>query len=143
MQACLSISRRLISLNITDVDHLLDKLEKMNFSEVDLEFDQVKIHVKKEKSGVSSNTERTVNLPNTNEVVIKSPMVGVVHLEKQLQAGKAIKQGEVVAQIESMKLFNDVTSTQAGTIATIHVKNGDPVAYDQSLMTLVKGNQNV
>ncbi|KRN66771.1 hypothetical protein IV80_GL001364 [Pediococcus cellicola] len=133
----------MISLNITDVDHLLDKLEKMNFSEVDLEFDQVKIHVKKEKSGVSSNTERTVNLPNTNEVVIKSPMVGVVHLEKQLKAGKAIKQGEVVAQIESMKLFNDVTSTQAGTIATIHVKNGDPVAYDQPLMTLVKGNQNV
>ncbi|WP_412988744.1 acetyl-CoA carboxylase biotin carboxyl carrier protein [Pediococcus siamensis] len=134
-------------MDLAALNQLLDKLEKMNFSEVELEFDQVKLHVKK-----GDQTKPVVADPvspaaasetKANEFAIKSPMVGVIHFENQLKVGQLVTGGEVVAQIESMKLFNDVTAPEPGTIKQVHVKNGDSVEYGQPLVTLVKGNANV
>jgi len=131
-------------LNLEDINKLLDKLDQMNFSEVEIEIDQTKIHVKKVMNETSSEPtpNHTSQEAKSANLVISSPMVGVVHLEKQLKVGQKVAAGDVVAQIESMKLFNDVTSPQSGVISELHVKNGDPVEYHQSLITL-KGTQNV
>ena len=40
--------------------------------------------------------------------------------------------------VEAMKMMNQIESDKAGTIvAAIHVENGEPVEYDQPLITIV------
>jgi acetyl-CoA carboxylase biotin carboxyl carrier protein len=48
-----------------------------------------------------------------------------------------VEKGQVIAQIESMKLFNDIKAPQAGTVQRLLVEDGEGVAYDQPLVELV------
>ncbi|PJE50286.1 acetyl-CoA carboxylase biotin carboxyl carrier protein subunit [Pediococcus damnosus] len=117
----------------------------MNFSEVEIEIDKTKIHVKKAtgEAPVGPTGKPVKQEQPFSDSVISSPMVGVVHLEKQLKVGQKVAVGDVVAQIESMKLFNDVTSSQAGVVSQLYVKDGDPVEFHQSLIALTKDNKHV
>jgi acetyl-CoA carboxylase biotin carboxyl carrier protein len=130
-------------LKLEDLNKLLDKLEQMNFSEVELEIDQTKIHVKKgfdatTKQMVSVKPEQSQRDVTSDEFVIKSPMVGIVHFETPLKNGQKVRAGDVVAQIESMKLFNDVTSPRGGLIDDVRVQDGDSVEFDQPLLSIKK-----
>ena len=64
-------------------------------------------------------------------------MVGIVHFNQELAAGQVVEKGQVIAQIESMKLFNDVKAPQAGTVQRLLAADGEGVAYDQPLVELV------
>ncbi|GAA0232652.1 hypothetical protein GCM10009527_031490 [Actinomadura nitritigenes] len=54
-----------------------------------------------------------------------------------VEVGDVVEEGQQVALIEAMKLFNAVTAAVRGRIAKVHVADGDMVEYDQPLFDLV------
>lgn len=75
--------------------------------------------------------------------VVKSPIVGTYYgaasPDKPAFAapGKAVKKGDTLFIVESMKLMNEVASECDGTVAEIYVKDGQPVEYGQKIMRIV------
>lgn len=74
--------------------------------------------------------------------IIKSPLVGTFYAcpsedaEPFVKVGDSVKEGQVLAIVEAMKLMNDIESDFTGTVAEILVQNGDAVEYGQPLFVI-------
>ena len=74
---------------------------------------------------------------------IKSPMVGTFYRSPSpsspafVSVGQTIKATDVIGIIEAMKMMNHIESDKAGTIAAILVEDGQPVEFDQPLISIV------
>lgn len=66
---------------------------------------------------------------------IPAPMHGIV-VALECHQGSAVKEGQVVAVIEAMKMMNEVHAHKAGTVAAVHVAAGDTVEAFSPLVTL-------
>lgn len=80
--------------------------------------------------------------PSVSAKAIKSPMVGVFYAapapEKPafVSVGQTVNKGDVVCIIEAMKIMNEITAEESGTITEVLVNNGDVVEFDQPLFTI-------
>lgn len=76
--------------------------------------------------------------------VVKSPLVGTFYAapsenaEPFVKVGDSVKEGQVLAIVEAMKLMNEIDSDFSGIVAEILVENGEPVEYGQPLF-VIKG----
>lgn len=74
--------------------------------------------------------------------IVKSPLVGTFYAapsedaEPFVKVGDSVKEGQVLAIVEAMKLMNEIESDYAGTIAEILVENGQAVEYGQPLFVI-------
>ena len=74
--------------------------------------------------------------------VVKSPIVGTAYLSPEpgskpfVSVGKKIKKGETIMIVEAMKTMNHVPSSMNGIVKKILVEDGQPVEYDQILISL-------
>ncbi len=66
---------------------------------------------------------------------IQAPMHGIV-VALLCHQGSTVKEGQVVAVIEAMKMMNEVHAHKAGTVATVHAGPGDSVEAFSPLVTL-------
>ena len=64
--------------------------------------------------------------PAVREGTVVAPMQGLI-LKVAVQVGDKVDLGGVVAVLEAMKMQNDVVAGRAGTVSTVHVKEGDVV----------------
>lgn len=77
-----------------------------------------------------------------NSRTISSPMVGVFYAAPSPDSnpfvcvGQKVQKGDVVCIIEAMKLMNEITAEQSGTVSEICVNNGDIVEYGQPLFKI-------
>lgn len=63
-----------------------------------------------------------------------APMVGIFHhAEPPPPFGAAVRVGQVIGYIESMKLMNEVLAEEAGQITDVLAEDGAPVEYGQPL----------
>lgn len=75
--------------------------------------------------------------------VVKSPMVGTFYRAASpgsppfVEIGKHVKVGDVICIVEAMKMMNQIEADKAGTIEAILVEDGQPVEFDQALVTIV------
>ena len=73
---------------------------------------------------------------------VLSPMVGVFYeapaenADPFVKKGDKVKKGDTLCIIEAMKLMNEVTAEQDGTIQEICVKNGDTVEFGTVLFLI-------
>jgi acetyl-CoA carboxylase biotin carboxyl carrier protein len=67
---------------------------------------------------------------------IKAGITGVIQ-SIEVNSGDSVSVGQVVFNIESMKMIIPVESTEAGTIGNINVSTGDFVNEGDVLATLV------
>ncbi len=51
--------------------------------------------------------------------------------------GQSVKAGDVICIVEAMKMMNQIEADKAGTIGAILVENGQPVEFDQPLVSIV------
>lgn len=78
-----------------------------------------------------------------NGHVVKSPMVGTFYSSPSpgspafVEVGKHVKPGDVICIIEAMKMMNQIEADKAGIIEAILVEDGEPVEFDQPLVTIV------
>ena len=66
---------------------------------------------------------------------IESPLPGVI-ISVDVKEGQAVKRGQKVAVIEAMKMENEILAECDGTIAAIHVKQGDSVLEGADIVTI-------
>ena len=65
-------------------------------------------------------------------------MVGLFrHATPPVGYGALVTPGQVVGNIESMKVLNDVPAAEGGRVADVFVEEGAPVEYGQPLFRLV------
>jgi acetyl-CoA carboxylase biotin carboxyl carrier protein len=53
-----------------------------------------------------------------------------------VEVGGTVEADQTVGIVEAMKLMNPVKAPRAGTVAAIHVEDGEMVEYGQSLLDL-------
>lgn len=75
--------------------------------------------------------------------IIKSPMVGTFYRSpspsspKFVEIGQHVKVGDVICIVEAMKMMNQIEADHAGVVEAILVEDGEPVEFDQPLVTIV------
>ena len=78
---------------------------------------------------------------STDNAVL-SPMVGTFYRSPSPEAaafvevGQTVRVGDVLCIVEAMKMMNQIEADRAGTVTSIHVENGEPVEFDQPLITI-------
>ncbi len=81
--------------------------------------------------------------PDTGGHVVASPMVGTFYRAPSpsspsfVEVGQTVKVGDVICIVEAMKMMNQIEADKAGTIEAILVDNGEPVEFDQPLVSIV------
>jgi len=74
--------------------------------------------------------------------VVGAPMVGTIYIAPSpssppfVKTGDAVREGDTLCIIESMKMMNHIKPDQAGHIEAILVVNEEPVEFDQPLFTI-------
>ncbi|MFY1636345.1 acetyl-CoA carboxylase biotin carboxyl carrier protein [Solwaraspora sp. WMMB335] len=73
---------------------------------------------------------------------VASPIVGTFYRAAEpggkpfVAVGDLIEPGQVVGIVEAMKLMNEITADRRGVVTEVHVGDGEPVEFDQPLVTL-------
>jgi len=138
-------------MNIKKIEEVVRLMEKHDLTEISVEEEGVKIHLKK---GLGGEIERSVQMASPvltpagevpppekalgkNTVEIKAPMVGTFYRSPSPDAkafvdvGSRINEGDVLCIIEAMKLMNEIKSEVKGKIVDVLCENGGPLEFGQ------------
>jgi acetyl-CoA carboxylase biotin carboxyl carrier protein len=80
--------------------------------------------------------------PQSNEHIVKSPIVGTFYESPKpgdaafVKVGDVVEAGQVLCIIESMKLMNEIESEIAGTVVAKLMESGRPVEYGEALFAI-------
>ncbi len=152
-------------MDLKDIKAIVDLMKKNSISEFELEKQEFKIKLKRTTGGVQSVIyDEPQVLPSgyapaaltgnsglqpgallavpSNEVEIKSPMVGTVYRAPSPEAAHYVEIGAevnaetVVCLIEAMKVMNEIKAEVRGVITQILVENARPVEFGQPLFKI-------
>jgi biotin carboxyl carrier protein len=71
----------------------------------------------------------------TGEFHLRAPMPGLV-VAVPVEEGQAVKRGQVLVILESMKMQNELKSPRDGTVERLRIKAGDAVEQKQTLLSV-------
>ncbi len=71
----------------------------------------------------------------TGEFHLRAPMPGLV-VAVPVEEGQAVKRGQVLVILESMKMQNELKSPRDGTIGRLRIKAGETVEQKQTLLSV-------
>ncbi len=83
-----------------------------------------------------------VTRENTDDIRVKSPIVGVFYAapaenaQPYVAIGDRVKKGQTLCIVEAMKLMNEVTAEEDGVITQICVTNGQVVEFGTELFRM-------
>ena len=142
------------------VKQLANILDETNLSEIEYDTGNLRIRVSRQSREAavvipSGNMATAQSDPNASGAptdstadlaslpgVVKAPMVGVAYLAAEpdtppyVKVGDKVREGQTLMLIEAMKTFNPVRAPKAGTLSAIHVSDGQPIEFDQPLVTI-------
>lgn len=127
-------------MELKDLDRLVEKYAREGYQQIRVKAGELEIEVTKSlgtPNGMGQSPAPATSADNL-EVSVKSPMVGVVHLASDLKVGQTVTAGQELGQIESMKLFNPLTSPVAGQLTAVLVADDTAVEFEQPLFTVRK-----
>lgn len=73
----------------------------------------------------------------------RSPMVGTFYRSSApgakpfVEEGQHVNAGDVLCIVEAMKMMNQIEADKSGTIGAILVADGEPVEFDQPMITII------
>ena len=153
-------------MDLKDIKAIIDLMKKNSISEFELERQEFKIKLKRGAFGPSADElpspvyhisptvlpaaapaagPAALAAPTaspaavTNEIEIKSPMIGTFYRSPSPEAGSYIEIGSevspdsVVCIIEAMKVMNEIKAEVKGVITQILVDNAKPVEFGQPM----------
>jgi acetyl-CoA carboxylase biotin carboxyl carrier protein len=151
-------------MDLKDIKAIIDLMRKNSVSEFELEKQDFKIRLKRGTNAatLSSNIEEGPNLNyippqlavaaplppqvaapvTTNELEIKSPMIGTFYRAPSpesasyVEVGAEVNPDTVVCIIEAMKVMNEIKAEAKGIITQVIVDNAKPVEFGQPLFKL-------
>ena len=152
-------------MDLKDIKAIIDLMRKNSVSEFELEKDDFKIRLKRGTNGSATGTasEDAPGLtyaptlavpapgsaapppppvPASNEVEIKSPMIGTFYRAPSpesapyVEVGVEVNPDTVVCIIEAMKVMNEIKAEARGVITQAMVENAKPVEFGQPLFKI-------
>ncbi|QEQ97593.1 acetyl-CoA carboxylase biotin carboxyl carrier protein [Neptunomonas concharum] len=148
-------------MDIRKVKKLIELLEESNINEIEIKEGEESVRISRGSSiqapypmpvaapapvappaavaPVASQPEEAKH----NGHVVLSPMVGTFYRSPSpsspvfIEVGQTVKVGDVICIVEAMKMMNQIEADKAGVIEAILVEDGQPVEYDQPLVTIV------
>ena len=75
--------------------------------------------------------------------ILRSPMVGTFYRSSApgekafVEEGQHVNAGDVLCIVEAMKMMNQIEADKSGTVGTILVADGEPVEFDQPMITII------
>ena len=72
----------------------------------------------------------------TGEFHLKAPMPGLV-VAILVEEGQAVKKGQVLLILESMKMQNELKASRDGTVGRVRVRAGETVEQKQTLLSVM------
>ncbi len=149
-------------MDIRKVKKLIELLEESNINEIEIKEGEESVRISRGGSVVAAPVaaapmqvaapvpaaapavaEAASDAPKTTGHVVKSPMVGTFYSSPSpsspafVEVGQTVKVGDVICIVEAMKMMNQIEADKAGVIEAILVEDGQPVEYDQPLVTIV------
>jgi acetyl-CoA carboxylase biotin carboxyl carrier protein len=152
-------------VDLKDIKAIIDLMKKNSISEFELEREDFKIRLKRAglnggaggmaaledapvlalpaPGGVSpaqqTGAPAAAGAAKSNEVEIKSPMIGTFYRSPSPDSGTFVEVGAevnpdtVVCIIEAMKVMNEIKAEVKGVITQVLVENAKPVEFGQPL----------
>ena len=74
-------------------------------------------------------------MPGGVEFHLKAPMPGIV-VDTPVEDGQAVKTGDVLLILESMKMQNELKSPRDGVVTRVRVEPGDSVEQHETLLSV-------
>lgn len=154
-------------MDLKDIKAIIDLMKKNSISEFELERQEFKIRLKRSTNGGAHPIEdqpmqgylpvavatgqQAIAAPqpatqtgtgSSNDVEIKSPMVGTFYRAPSPEAANYVEVGAevhpetVVCIIEAMKVMNEIKAEVRGVITQLLVDNAKPVEFGQPLFKI-------
>jgi acetyl-CoA carboxylase biotin carboxyl carrier protein len=148
-------------VDLKDIKAIIDLMKKNSVTEFELEKQDFKIKLKRGANGggAAASYEDSpavvlaqpvpalaagipapqVQVPVSNELEIKSPMIGTFYRAPSPEAAPYVEVGvevnpeTVVCIIEAMKVMNEIKAEAKGVITQVMVENAKPVEFGQPL----------
>ena len=140
---------------LSSLEQYCDLMNNNDLAQLEIETDSIKIKLVKNNSLVYSPQENLLsqNIQRSEkeaikegttvpEEAIKSPMVGTIYLspepnsKKFIKIGDKVKEGQTLLIIEAMKVMNNISAPNEGTVIKIYVDDTQPVEYNQPLVLI-------
>jgi acetyl-CoA carboxylase biotin carboxyl carrier protein len=154
-------------VDLKDIKAIIDLMKKNSVSEFELEKQDFKIRLKRNNGStgavsyedapiltyvqpggaapgamVPAGQQPAAAPAATNEVEIKSPMIGTFYRAPSpesahyIEVGAEVNPETVVCIIEAMKVMNEIKAEAKGIITQVLVENAKPVEFGQPLFKL-------
>jgi biotin carboxyl carrier protein len=132
---------------LQEMGRLLDELSQADIAE--LEVTQGRSHILVRRGVVvpkaqieSGRSDLSGDLQDGRKFSINAPLTGILYLAASPQEapyvvlGEWVREGQVVALIEAMKVFNEIRTEEAGRVIEIAQESGQVVHEGDVLMVL-------
>ena len=151
-----------VKMDLRKIKKLIEMLQESDLNEIEVKEGEESVRINRKednvvhtsiapapisKEAVQSNVQPSNNLETDEDSSdlskITSPMVGTFYRKPSpdsdpfVEVGQVVKKGDTVCIIEAMKMMNQIQAEKAGTIGEILVKDGEPLEFDQPLITIV------
>lgn len=149
-------------MDIRKVKKLIELLEESNIDELEISEGEESVRISRNSNRVTQMVAAPVaapvaaapaapvpaaapaapSAPASNAHVVRSPMVGTFYRSPSpgspafIEVGKHVKVGDVICIIEAMKMMNQIQAEKAGIIEAILVEDGQPLEFDQPIITI-------
>lgn len=151
-------------MDLKDIRSVIELMRKNSISEFELEQNDFKIRMKRGEMVQQGTVAQPMYLPahtpaalhasantqqaaehespapaKSNELEIKSPMIGTFYRSPTpdaapyIEVGKEVDPEMVVGIIEAMKVMNEIKAETRGVITRVMIENGKPVEFGQPL----------
>ena len=148
-------------MDLRKIKKLIEMLQESDLNEIEVKEGEESVRINRKNDNVVHTSTAPTAVPidvahnkvqpssktETDEdssylTKITSPMVGTFYrkpspdAEPFIEVGQIVKKGDTVCLIEAMKMMNQVKSQVDGKIISINVGDGEPVEFDQELVSI-------
>jgi len=152
-------------MDIRKVKKLIELLEESNIAEIEIQEGEESVRISRNMSGAAvqyapmpmaapavapapvapaaAPAAESATAAAVSGHAVKSPMVGTFYscpapgAKAFVAAGQQVKKGDTICIVEAMKMMNQIEADKDGTVGEILVEDGQPVEFDQPLVTIV------
>ncbi len=142
-------------MDAKEIKELVSWLIERDISDFEMNKNGMHLRVRRRGEGepheVISGPSETLAPPSTaapeteedaNLAKVTSPLVGTFYrrpnpkAEAFVEVGSRVEKGQTLCVVEAMKVMNEISASHAGEVAAIHVKDGEPVEFGETLFSI-------
>lgn len=153
-------------MDIRKVKKLIELLEESNIDELEIKEGEESVRITRNTGGVATQlvaapaaaapapaaapaapapaeAAKADDSASLSGHIVRSPMVGTFYRSPSpgspsfVEVGQHVKVGDVLCIVEAMKMMNQIEADKAGVVEAILVEDGEPLEFDQPMITIV------